>query len=68
MCSSDLGWAVARKSAFASFLLARELRLLFVQLQEHRFPLSLWRYIEFRAGRFIKKFVGAGARGKKGTE
>jgi CelD/BcsL family acetyltransferase involved in cellulose biosynthesis len=45
-----------RMRAFASFLLAREWKLLRVQLQERSFPASLYHYAAFRTGRFFRKF------------
>lgn len=46
---------IVRFRAYLRFLLAREWGLLRVQLQEHRFPASLYHFAAFRAQRLVRK-------------
>ena len=50
---------IARYRSLSAFLARREWILLNVQLKERAFPASLYHYAVFRAGRFVRKFMGS---------
>lgn len=56
--SRRLVMKLVRVRSYLRYVLAREWGLLSVQLEEHRFPASLYQYVRFRTERLVRKLKG----------